>query len=48
MSDAYVDANGTLMIDVMASGQLKAVNYNSVGKRLLKSEVAESQFWDTK
>jgi hypothetical protein len=48
MSDAYVDANGTLMIDVMAAGQLKAVHYNSVGKRLLKYEVAENPFWDTK
>jgi hypothetical protein len=36
------------MIDVMAAGQLKAVHYNSVGKRLLKYEVAKNPFWDTK
>ena len=48
MSDAYVDCNGKLMIDVMASGKLKSVQYNLVGKRLLKIEVAASVFWDGK
>lgn len=48
MSDAYVNVNGKLMIDVMASGQLKAVNYKWVGKRLLKNEVEDSDFWDVK
>jgi hypothetical protein len=33
---------------VMASGKLKAVPYSNVGKRLLKKEVVESCFWDTK
>jgi hypothetical protein len=48
MSDAYVDANGKLKINVMASGKLKAVPYAQVGKRLLKNEVAASVFWDGK
>jgi hypothetical protein len=48
MSDAYVNVNGKLMIDVMASGQLKAVNYKWVGKRLIKNEVEDSDFWDVK
>ena len=48
MSEAYVDDNGKVMIDVMASGQLKAVHYKLVGKRLLKHEVDSSVFWDVK
>lgn len=48
MSDAYVNVNGKLMIDVMASGQIKAVYYKLVGKRLLKNEVEDSDFWDVK
>ena len=48
MSDAYVNDNGKLMIDVMASGKLRAVQYNLVGKRLLKNEVDSSVFWDDK
>jgi hypothetical protein len=48
MSGAYVNEAGTLMIDVMASGKLKPVYYNSVGKRLLKNEVENSAFWDAK
>jgi hypothetical protein len=48
MSGAYVNEAGTLMIDVMASGKLKPVHYNSVGKRLLKNEVENSTFWDAK
>ena len=48
MSDVYVDERGLLMIDVMASGKLKAVRYGDVGKRLLKKEVADNDFWDVK
>lgn len=48
MSDAYVDDSGRLLIDVLASGQLKAVPYKEVGRRLLKNEVANSPFWDRK
>ena len=48
MSDVYVNRNGKVMIDVMASGQLKAVHYKLVGKRLLKNEVDSSVFWDVK
>jgi hypothetical protein len=48
MSAVYVSVNGMVMIDVMASGKLKAVPYSNVGKRLLKKEVVESCFWDTK
>lgn len=48
MSDAYVNDDGKLMIDVMASGKLRAVQYNLVGKRLLKNEVDASVFWDGK
>jgi hypothetical protein len=48
MSDAYVDDNGEVRIDVMASGKLRAVQYSLVGKRLLKGEVGASAFWDSK
>jgi hypothetical protein len=48
MSDAYVDANGKLKINVMAAGKLKDVPYAQVGKRLIKNEVAASEFWDSK
>jgi len=48
ISDAYVDDKGVLRIDVMASGKLRAVQYNQVGKRLLKNEVDASAFWDDK
>lgn len=48
VSEAYVNANGAVVIDVMASGTLKPVPYKSVGKRLLKNEVAHSPFWDSK
>ena len=48
MSDAYVNANGAVVIDVMASGTLKPVPYKNVGKRLLKNEVELSPFWDSK
>jgi len=48
MSDAYVDNNGEVRIDVMAAGQLKAVPYARVGKRLLKNEVGSDTFWDSK
>lgn len=48
MSDAYVDVNGKLKINVMAAGKLKDVPYAQVGKRLIKNEVAASDFWDSK
>ena len=48
MSDAYVDANGKLKINVMAAGKLKDVPYAQVGKRLIKNEIAASEFWDSK
>jgi hypothetical protein len=48
MSDAYVDVNGKLKINVMAAGKLKDVPYAQVGKRLIKNEMAASDFWDSK
>lgn len=48
MSDAYIDVNGKLKINVMAAGKLKDVPYAQVGKRLIKNEVAASDFWDSK
>jgi len=48
MSDVYVDERGQVVLDVMAAGRVKAVLYNMVGKRLLKNEVGESQFWGIK
>ena len=48
MSGTYVDAAGMLVIDIMASGKLKAVPFSNVGKRLLKNEVVDSTFWDSK
>jgi hypothetical protein len=48
MSDAYIDNDGALVIDVMAAGKLRAVHYSSVGKRLLKNEGGENTFWDGK
>jgi hypothetical protein len=48
MSDVYVDERGQVVLDVMAAGKVKAVLYNMVGKRLLKNEAGESQFWGIK
>ena len=48
MSDVYVSTGGEILIDVMASGKLKAVPYKCVGKRLIKNEVVDSIFWDSK
>jgi len=48
MSEAYVNDNGKVMIDVMASGNLRPVPFSQVGKRLLKNEVDSSVFWDGK
>jgi hypothetical protein len=47
MSDVYVNSKGAVVIDIMAAGKLKAVRYNSVGKRLIK-KVELSSFWDDK